>query len=491
MNRTMFNERVLKLLWDSLWPLLSKGLTVTIPLTLASFTLGLALAMVTAFVQVARVPVLRRIARFYIWVFRGTPMIVQLFIVFYGLPGLGLTLDAIPAAIVVFSLNTGAYAAETVRAAIESVPVGQFEAGYMVGMSYLQIMARVVLPQAMRTAFPPLFNTLIGLVKHGWSALSLFIGTNNPLSALIGLVKHGWSALPNFVGTSSPLAALIQLAKYGWSALSLFVGTNNPLAALIQLAKSGWSSLSHYVGTNNVLSAIIALARESNWKDGLLKWLTGSTSGKVGITLALSGVQSALKSAAAKLGISLATGGIITASGIVKQFASGGTIMNSGRASWWGGVQKYASGTSRAHGTLFVAGEAGPEIVGHVGGRTEVLNKSQLAQTMQSAVTIGMLTALRSITFRLPAVTTSAVPYEVAAQAATSAADMQATLDANNEDLIQTIISVIGAQTTAIVAALQAMERNGATGSPLTAQQVINEINRRTQMFSASPLKGV
>lgn len=161
----MFNERVLKLLWDSLWPLLTKGLTVTIPLTLASFTLGLALAMITAFVQVAKVPVLRRIARFYIWVFRGTPMIVQLFIVFYGLPGLGVILDAIPSAIVVFSLNTGAYAAETVRAAIESVPVGQFEAGYMVGMNYMQIMARVVLPQAMRTAFPPLFNTLIGLVK--------------------------------------------------------------------------------------------------------------------------------------------------------------------------------------------------------------------------------------------------------------------------------------------------------------------------------------
>ena len=161
----MFNERVLKLLWDSLWPLLAKGITVTIPLTLASFTLGLALAMITAFVQVAKVPVLRRIARFYIWVFRGTPMIVQLFIVFYGLPGLGVILDAIPSAIVVFSLNTGAYAAETVRAAIESVPVGQFEAGYMVGMNYMQIMMRVVLPQAMRTAFPPLFNTLIGLVK--------------------------------------------------------------------------------------------------------------------------------------------------------------------------------------------------------------------------------------------------------------------------------------------------------------------------------------
>ena len=161
----MFNARVWKLLADSLWPLLSKGLTVTIPLTLASFTLGLALAMVAAFVQVAKVPVLRRLARFYIWVFRGTPMIVQLFIVFYGLPGLGVYVNSIPAAIIVFSLNTGAYAAETVRAAIESVPVGQFEAGYMVGMNYMQIMGRVVLPQAMRTAFPPLFNTLIGLVK--------------------------------------------------------------------------------------------------------------------------------------------------------------------------------------------------------------------------------------------------------------------------------------------------------------------------------------
>lgn len=161
----MFNERILKLLWDSLGPLLSKGLSVTIPLTLASFAFGLALAMVTAFVQVAKVPLLRHVARFYIWVFRGTPMIVQLFIVFYGLPGIGVVLDAIPSAIVVFSLNTGAYAAETVRAAIESVPAGQFEAGYMVGMNYLQIMFRVVLPQAMRTAFPPLFNTLIGLVK--------------------------------------------------------------------------------------------------------------------------------------------------------------------------------------------------------------------------------------------------------------------------------------------------------------------------------------
>ena len=127
--------------------------------------LGLVVALLTALVQVAHVKVLRHIARFYVWICRGTPMLVQLFVVFYGLPSLGIILEAIPSAIIVFSLNTGAYASETIRAAIESVPEGQLEAGYCVGMTYTQTMFRIILPQAMRTAFPPLSNSLIGLVK--------------------------------------------------------------------------------------------------------------------------------------------------------------------------------------------------------------------------------------------------------------------------------------------------------------------------------------
>ena len=82
-----------------------------------------------------------------------------------GLPGLGITLDAFPSAVVVFSVNTGAYASETIRAAIEAVPAGQLEAGYCVGLSYTQTMMRIILPQALRIAFPPLSNSLIGLVK--------------------------------------------------------------------------------------------------------------------------------------------------------------------------------------------------------------------------------------------------------------------------------------------------------------------------------------
>ena len=141
------------------------GLTVTIPLTIVSFSCAMIIATITALVQFANIKVLKQIARFYIWVIRGTPLLVQLFVVFYGLPSVGITLNPIPAAIIVFSINEGAYCAETMRAALESVDKGQLEAGYCVGMSYVQIIRRIVLPQALRTAFPSLFNSLIGMVK--------------------------------------------------------------------------------------------------------------------------------------------------------------------------------------------------------------------------------------------------------------------------------------------------------------------------------------
>ncbi|MFM0587373.1 amino acid ABC transporter permease [Streptococcus suis] len=158
-------DRVWQLVIDSFSQILVPGLLVTIPLTLLSFAFGLLLAIGTALVQVANLPVLKQLARFYIWIIRGTPLLVQLYVIFYGLPSLGLVIDAFPSAVLVFSINTGAYAAETIRASIESVPKGQLEAGYSVGMSFAQTMRRIILPQAFRVAFPPLSNTLIGLVK--------------------------------------------------------------------------------------------------------------------------------------------------------------------------------------------------------------------------------------------------------------------------------------------------------------------------------------
>lgn len=159
------DSRIWGLIVDSFWKILKPGLEVTIPLTIISFFLALIIATVTALIQIARIPVLKTIARFYIWVIRGTPLLVQLFVIFYGLPSLGILIDPFPAAVIVFSINEGAYSAETIRAAILAVPRGQLEAGECVGMSWMETMRRIILPQAFRIAFPTLFNSVIGMVK--------------------------------------------------------------------------------------------------------------------------------------------------------------------------------------------------------------------------------------------------------------------------------------------------------------------------------------
>ena len=158
-------NEAMELFLDSFWDILLPGLLVTIPLTALSFTFALIIAVIVALIQFANVPILTQLARFYIWIIRGTPLLVQLFIVFYGLPHVGILIDPFVAAVVVFSFNEGAYCSETMRAALESVPKGQLEAGLCAGMSWGQTIRRIVLPQAFRTAFPTLGNSLISMVK--------------------------------------------------------------------------------------------------------------------------------------------------------------------------------------------------------------------------------------------------------------------------------------------------------------------------------------
>ena len=159
------NERLWDILVDSFPKLLGYGVRVTVPLTLLSFALALAIAVAVALIQYADVRGLRQLCRLYIWIVRGTPLLVQLYLVYFGLPSVGILIDAFPAAVLVFGINEGAYMAESVRGALESVSRGQLEAGYCVGMSYLQVMAHVVLPQAFRTAFPALSNSMISMLK--------------------------------------------------------------------------------------------------------------------------------------------------------------------------------------------------------------------------------------------------------------------------------------------------------------------------------------
>ena len=159
------DDRIIDILQEALGKILIASVEVTIPLTVFGFGLAMVVALFMALVQYANIKVLKQFARFYIWIFRGTPLLVQLFLAYFGLPKLGIVMDAFPCALLVLGLNEGAYCAETLRSALESVSEGQIEAGYCVGMNYIQIMWHVVLPQAFRTAFPPLSNSLISMLK--------------------------------------------------------------------------------------------------------------------------------------------------------------------------------------------------------------------------------------------------------------------------------------------------------------------------------------
>ncbi|MEI3852382.1 MULTISPECIES: amino acid ABC transporter permease [unclassified Ensifer] len=195
----------LQLMLDSLPSLLWAGLTFTIPLTLLSFIFGLVLGLATAVARLFGPAPVVAIARFYVWVIRGTPLLVQLFVIFYGLPSAGILLDAFTAALIGFSLNVGAYTSEIIRAVIQSVPRGQWEAAYSIGMSWSQAMRRTILPQATRVAVPPLSNTFISLVKD--TSLAAAITVPEMFQTAQRIVATTYEPLILYI-----LAALIYLA---------------------------------------------------------------------------------------------------------------------------------------------------------------------------------------------------------------------------------------------------------------------------------------
>jgi len=155
---------------NGFFPMVSAAVLVSIPLAVVSFFFGMIIAVAVALLRVTPVNglfhrILLAVAKIYISIIRGTPMLVQISVVFYGLPAIGVFIDPIPAAVIGFSLNVGAYGSETVRAAIQSVPKGQWEAGFTIGMNYMQTFRRIIAPQAFRVAVPPLSNSFIGLFK--------------------------------------------------------------------------------------------------------------------------------------------------------------------------------------------------------------------------------------------------------------------------------------------------------------------------------------
>jgi cystine transport system permease protein len=146
-------------------PLLLKGAGYTVALSLIGMSLGLALGFGLALMRLSRSPLLRWPASIYVSAIRGTPLLVQLFLIYYGLPQFGIELPPLVAAGIGFSLNIAAYACEILRSAIANVDRGQWEAATVLGMSRGQALRRVILPQAARTAVAPLSNSFISLVK--------------------------------------------------------------------------------------------------------------------------------------------------------------------------------------------------------------------------------------------------------------------------------------------------------------------------------------
>jgi cystine transport system permease protein len=146
-------------------PFLLKGALYTTGLSIGSMVVGLALGFGVALARLSGVPALVIPARVYVSFIRGTPLLVQLFLIYYGLPQFGIRLAPIPSALIGFTLSVGGYSSEILRGAIAAVDIGQWEAAAVVAMTRAQTLRRIILPQAARTALPPLGNSFISLVK--------------------------------------------------------------------------------------------------------------------------------------------------------------------------------------------------------------------------------------------------------------------------------------------------------------------------------------
>ncbi|MEH7439995.1 amino acid ABC transporter permease [Neobacillus drentensis] len=146
-------------------PFMLKATVVTLELSVVSILIGLILGLFIALMKISSIKVLSLIADFYLWIIRGTPMLVQLFIVYFGLPQVGIELSPFVSSVIALGINSAAYIAEIYRGGIQSIPKGQVEAAESLGMKYSTIMKKIILPQAIRVSVPSLGNQAIMMLK--------------------------------------------------------------------------------------------------------------------------------------------------------------------------------------------------------------------------------------------------------------------------------------------------------------------------------------
>jgi len=181
-------------------PVLLKGTAYTLLFALAAMVLGLALGMAITLVRVLPVPVLDQAARVYVSAFRGTPLLVQVFIIYYGLPSIGIAFSPLVAGILALTLNVAAYLSESLRGAVLAVGQGQWMAGRSLGLTHMQTLRHVVGPQALRVAVPSLSNSLISLIKD--TSLVSVIAVTELMLATKELISTTFQPFPLYIAAA-------------------------------------------------------------------------------------------------------------------------------------------------------------------------------------------------------------------------------------------------------------------------------------------------
>ncbi len=189
-------------------PQMLEGSIVTAQVFLITIVLSIPLGVLLSLGRVSSITLLQKVIGLYVWLLRGTPLMLQLFFVYYALPAVGIRLDDFEAALVAFVLNYAAYFCEIFRAGIQSVPKGQYEAARTLGMNYVQTMRRIILPQVFRLILPPVSNETITLVKD--TSLVYVLAMNDLMRTTRNLVQRDFDITPFLVaGVFYLLATLV------------------------------------------------------------------------------------------------------------------------------------------------------------------------------------------------------------------------------------------------------------------------------------------
>ena len=203
----------------SIIPQMLMGTVDTLRLFFITIVLAIPLGILLAFCRVSSFKLLRDVVAAYVYVLRGTPLMLQLLFVYFGLPFIpviGIRLDDFPAAVLAFVLNYGAYFCEIFRAGIQAIPKGQYEAAKTLGMSYVQTMRRIIRPQVFKIILPPVSNETITLVKD--TSLIYVLAMNDLLRTTRNLVQRDFNIMP-FVVAAVFYLVMSMILTYGFNKL--------------------------------------------------------------------------------------------------------------------------------------------------------------------------------------------------------------------------------------------------------------------------------